>query len=319
MSSESTKQLRNTIVVLPALNEETSIKRAIDGIRKVMPDIKFLVIDNGSTDSTYQIAIQSGADVVREPQKGKGYAVRRAFNNIPAGYSIVFMVDSDDTYSYDELVDAVKMITKFGFDMVVGNRVPLTGSLETRKQTFKKGHTSGNFLLTKIGKILHKVEIDDALSGWRVMSLPFVKSFPGGASGFEIEAELNAHAYMIDAAVSNIDVKYQGRLVNSNSKLNTYADGVKILRMNFSLFRDNRPQYAFTLFASPWLILSTYLITRALVGYFETGLVNQFPSLFAGIGAFVVASLLWTSGMILQRIKLVRTNLLRFKYAEYAS
>jgi hypothetical protein len=150
------------------------------------------------------------------------------------------------------------------------------------------------------------------------MSKQFVKSFPGGASGFEIEAELNAHAYLISAGVTNIQVSYRGRDLNSHSKLNTYRDGIKILRMNIALFRDNRPQTAFTLLSLPWIFSSALLIGRAWLGYLNTGLVEQFPSLIAGIGSLIVGGLLLTSGILLQRIKLVRSNLLRFEYQRFS-
>ena len=311
---ESDSRDTRLLVVLPALNEEPSILSTINAIKKVVPQANIVVIDNGSTDQTIQIVESIGVSVFREPQQGKGFAIRKGFMLVDDRYDFVFMVDADDTYGVESLSEALELIQDFGFDMVVGKRVGKRDLDTVRKETYKKGHNLGNIVLTAIARLLHKVEIEDSLSGWRVMSKSFVKSFPGGATGFEIEAELNAHAYVLSAAVANVEVTYQGRELDSHSKLSTYRDGLKILRMNLALFRDNRPQYAFTLFSLPWLLSSIFLIGRAWLGYLDTGLVNQFPSLIAGIGSLTVAGLLLTSGLVLQRIKLTRVALIRFEY-----
>jgi glycosyltransferase involved in cell wall biosynthesis len=302
------------LVILPALNEEIAIGPTIEKIQVECPDSTIVVVDNGSTDLTVSIAEKLGVRVLHEPQKGKGFAMRRGFTAVQENHKYVFMVDADDTYGLESINHAIELVNKFGYDMIVGTRVETTDLHPGRKDSYKRGHSFGNAILTFIARALHKVEIKDSLSGWRVMSVSFVNSFPGGASGFEIEAELNAHAYLISAGVTNVEVSYQGRDVNSHSKLNTYRDGIKILRMNFSLFRDNRPQLAFSLFALPWLLMSVMLISRAWLGYVNTGLVEQFPSLIAGIGSLVVTGLLLTSGIVLQRIKLMRSNILRFEY-----
>ena len=304
------------LVILPALNEELAIRPTIEKIQKQFTNSEIVVVDNGSTDETVSVAKSLGAVVVHEPQKGKGFAIRSGFSHLRDKHKFVFMVDADDTYGLDTLKDAIELVGVLGYDMVVGTRVEIKNPEPGRKVSYKKGHTLGNLVLTRISRILHKVEIEDSLSGWRLMSRRFVKSFPGGASGFEIEAELNAHAYVISAGVTNVRVSYRGRDINSHSKLNTYRDGVKILRMNISLFRDNRPQIAFSLFSLPWLVASGVLIGRAWIGYVQTGLVQQFPSLIAGIGSLTVAGLLLTSGLVLQRIKLTRSNILRLAYQQ---
>lgn len=304
----------NLLVLLPALNEERSIHSTIMKIWNEVPNAEIVVIDNGSTDKTVEVASSTGVVVVHEPQKGKGFAIRRGFSIARPEHEIIFMVDADDTYGLENLKAAVQLVDCFGFDMVVGKRIVREKQDKLRKESYKKGHNLGNFVLTLIAKMLHKVEIEDSLSGWRVMSKSFVKSFAGGASGFEIEAELNAHVYILSAPVANVEVSYQGRQLDSHSKLNTFRDGWKILRMNFSLFKDNRPQYAFALFSFPWMLASIYLISRAWIGYLKTGLVNQFPSLIAGIGSLIVSALLLTSGLVLQRIKLARATIIRFEY-----
>jgi glycosyltransferase involved in cell wall biosynthesis len=302
------------LVLLPALNEEQAIGPTIEKIQLACPGARIVLIDNGSTDKTVAIAESHGVDVLFEPQQGKGFAVRRGFLALQENHKYVFMVDADDTYGLDAINQALRLVEFSGYDMIVGKRID-SGEVEPgRKVSYRRGHSIGNAILTYIAKKLHKVEISDSLSGWRLMSARFVKSFPGGASGFEIEAELNAHAYIISAGVTNVDVTYRGRDLNSHSKLNTYRDGVRILRMNFLLFRDNRPQTAFSIFSLPWILVSAILITRAWLGYVKTGLVEQFPSLIAGIGSLTVAGLLLTSGLVLQRIKLTRSTILRFEY-----
>jgi glycosyltransferase involved in cell wall biosynthesis len=311
-------KISELLVILPALNEELAIKPTIEKIKHTCPEADIIVIDNGSTDSTVTTAESLGIKVLHEPQKGKGFAIRRGFAAVQEHHKYVFMVDADDTYGLNSLSQAIELVSKFGYDMIVGTRVETIDYEPGRKESYKRGHSFGNAMLTVLARKLHKVEIKDSLSGWRLMSVNFVNSFPGGASGFEIEAELNAHAYILSAGVTNVEVSYRGRDINSHSKLNTYRDGVKILRMNFALFRDNRPQLAFSLFSLPWLFASFVLISRAWLGYVNTGFVEQFPSLIAGIGSLTVAGLLLTSGVVLQRIKLIRSNILRFEYQRHS-
>ena len=311
------KNKLNLAAILPALNEEVSIKKTIIAIRRVYPSARILVVDNGSSDNTVAIAEKLKATVIHEPQKGKGFAVRAAFSYLPTDTDVVFMADADDTYGMERLIEAIELITQKGYDMVIGNRIESETKEPNRKSGFKPGHNLGNLFFTKLSKILYPVNISDSLSGWRVMSPAFVKSFPGGATGFEIEAELNAHAYLIKAACTNLDISYRGRNNNSHSKLNTYRDGIKILNMNLRNFKNDRPALAFNLFSLPWLITSGLLLFRTIRNFIDTGLVLQFPSLIAGVGSFIIAALLCVTGMILQRIKLVRVNLLRQSYKNF--
>ena len=304
----------NILVLIPVLNEESSIVQTVRSVRKYLPSAEVMVIDNGSTDKTCAYAESEGVVLLREPQKGKGFALRRGFSCIRSEFTTVVMIDGDDTYSCDRLIESIELVEKYGFDMVVGNRVPDLSTIENRKPVYPKSHVFGNFMFSKISAFLHPSPILDSLSGFRVMSSNFVKSFPGGASGFEIETELNAHSYLISASVTNIDVSYRGRGENSASKLRTYSDGLKILRTNFELFRNNRPQLAFSIFALPWFLLGTALTIYVALKFLETGLVLQFPTFIAGVGCLTVSALLFTSGIILERIKLARVDASRFQY-----
>ena len=304
----------NTVVLIPVLDEESSIVKTIQSIREFIPKAKIIVIDNGSTDKTCELARSKNVLLLHEPQKGKGMALRKGFTAIPAGCKSVVMVDGDDTYGCDRLLECLELVENFGFDMIVGNRIPIEMATDSRKPVYRRSHTFGNFIFSKISGFLHPAPIRDSLSGFRVMSINFVKSFPGGASGFEIEAELNAHSYLISAAVANVDVTYRGRSQDSVSKLKTYKDGIKILRINFALFRHNRPQLAFSLFAVPWFFLGSILTVRVTLKFLETGLVLQFPTFIAGVASLTISALLFTSGTILERIKLARVDLSRFFY-----
>jgi glycosyltransferase involved in cell wall biosynthesis len=303
-----------TVVLIPVLNEENSIVQTIRSIRHFIPDTRIIVIDNGSTDKTCKNASTEKVMIVHEPQQGKGFAVRKGFSLIPKDCTTIVMIDGDDTYGCDRLVESLKLIEVDGFDMVVGNRVEDLSNSDSRKPAYRRSHALGNFVFSQISAFLHPAPIKDSLSGYRVMSSKFVRSFPGGASGFEIETELNAHSYLISAAVTNIDVAYQGRGENSTSKLRTYKDGFKILRVNFSLFRNNRPQFAFTLFGLPWFLIGLILTAFVAYKFIETGLVLHFPTFIAGVGSLTVSALLFTSGVILERIKLARVNLSRYFY-----
>jgi hypothetical protein len=198
--------------------------------------------------------------------------------------------------------------------MLVGTRVKETQKSENRIRVFRLGHKIGNSIFSKISQLLHPAGVEDSLSGFRIMSRNFVESFTGGASEFEIEAELNAHAAFMKASVENIEVKYKGRPVGSESKLRTYRDGYKILRVNFKIFRTYRPKIAYSLLAFFWILISFSLGFEPVKVYFETGLVPRFPSLIASVGALIVSVQLWNTGMILERVNVAHLNQARIAY-----
>jgi glycosyltransferase involved in cell wall biosynthesis len=305
---------QKVLVLLPCLNESSALGRTIENIRVQIPHAIIVVIDNGSTDDSIQVARSLGVVLIHEPQKGKGNAFRRGLNFITPEISAVLLVDSDDTYGLENLGNALTAVIHQGYDMVVGNRTIQKNERNNLSDPFRVGHVLGNRALSAIGRTMHPAGVLDTLSGWRVFSPRFLHSFPGGSTGFEIEAELNAHAYLINSAVLNVNVSYRGRAEGSTSKLNTYQDGFRILRTSLRFFRNDRPQLAFSLFATPWFIGSFYFTYRAVAGYVKSGLVSQFPSLIAGVGAFVITSLLLVTGMILERIKQVRVINAKYIY-----
>ena len=305
------------LVLLPCLNESEALGRTILRVQQELPASRIVVIDNGSTDDSVAIAKKYQVQIVYEPLRGKGNAFRRGLNSLERGDAAVLMIDADDTYGLENLNMAIESVKLFGYDMVVGSRKITSPESSSLENPFRIGHVLGNRALSALGQILHPAGIEDTLSGWRVFSPRFLKSFPGGSSGFEIEAELNAHAYLLNSPVMNVEVSYRGRAEGSTSKLNTYRDGFRILKTSLRFFRNDRPQIAFTLFSIPWLLGSSYFIYRAVIGYLRSGLVAQFPSLIAGTGAFVVSSLLLVTGMILERIKQVRVINAKYAYRNF--
>ena len=299
-------------VIIPCLNEELSIGSTIKKIQALPLEIQIIVVDNGSTDETASVATNLGVTVLREPKKGKGFAVRRALNNLPKNTNVVFMVDGDDTYDVTKFFEAYFLIVDSGYDLVIGKRIILKN--EERQIIFRFGHGFGNKLLSKLFSILFKLDIADTLSGWRAMSIGFVNSFAGGDSEFEIEAELNAHIFTINASVIEIPVGYKGRTVGSISKLRTYRDGWAILRRNIKLYKSERPLIAYIALALPWMFVSLASFYVVIIEYLKTGMVARFPTLIAGVGFFIISGNLWMTGMILERVRLQRVAIARFAY-----
>lgn len=307
------------VAIIPCLNEEKSIAETIKSIRDTNVALEIIVVDNGSEDQTVSIAEMLGVRVLFEPNKGKGFAVRRGFANLARDVEVIFILDGDATYGVENLRRAIDLVQHSGYDMIVGRREIQASPKVSNRSEFRLGHVLGNKILSQIFRKLFRISISDTLSGFRVLSRSFVDSFPGGASKFEIEAELNAHAFTLRAAVFEIPVKYQARIQGSESKLKTYRDGWAILRRNFKLYKNERPLIAYSSLSLPWVVLSGILMSKVLKTYFETGLVPQFPSLMASIGGFVIGCNLWLTGMILEHVRLQRVALARLAYARSKS
>jgi glycosyltransferase involved in cell wall biosynthesis len=283
-----------------------------------MPEIEIWVVDNKSTDKTAELAESAGAKVINCEQSGKGFAVRKAFSLINTNYQAIFMVDGDSTYSNENLPKAINLVSSGGYDMVIGKRIDANENEAGRLARYRIGHKLGNKVLSFMFRFLFDIKITDIFSGWRVFSPGFAKSFMGGNTSFEIEAELNTHAFVLSAAVTEIPVQYRGRKIGSKSKLKTYSDGSKIIRKQLKLFRNEKPLLAFTLLATPWLFASAWLFNSVLTEFLETGLVPRFPSLIAATGMFILSGLLWIAGVILERVRLLRVNQARTLYSQFS-
>lgn len=304
----SPEKFSRVAVVVPCHNEQQTIGEVVAAFSSALPGACIVVADNNCTDDTAAVARAQGAQVLNETRPGKGFAVRRLLADVEADCYV--MIDGDGTYDAASAPKMVGLVLDEGIDMVNGARQSQTGDSET----YRPGHTLGNAVLTWIFQRLFGLQIQDTLSGYRVMSRRFVKSFPTGAEGFEIEAELNAHAATLDVPIAEIPTPYYARPDGSESKLHTYRDGLRILRRNLRLFRDARPSLAFLLLSLPWLIVAGVLLWIAFAEYFATGVVTRFPSLIFGVGALVVGVLIIITGLILERVARNRVEASRLAY-----
>ena len=221
------------VVLIPCYNEEATIARVVESFRKQLPAATVYVYDNNSSDRTVEVAEQSGAVVRREKQQGKGHVVRRMFSDIDA--SIYILVDGDDTYESERIQTMLETFMHDHCDMLNGRRVTEIAA------AYRFGHQFGNRLLTGIVNWIFGKRCDDILSGYRIFSRRFVKSFPALSTGFEIETELTVHALSLNMPIAEVDTQYKDRPEESTSKLNTYRDGLRILWTILVLTKDERP------------------------------------------------------------------------------
>lgn len=295
-------------VVIPARDEEAAIGRVVRDFAAALPGALIVVADNASSDGTAAAAAEAGARVVSEPRPGKGRALRRLLADVHA--ECYLMVDGDGTYDATSASALVAPVLAGEADMVLGHRV----DEPPQPHAFRRGHRFGNRFLTWLFRGLFDMPMIDALTGYRALSGRFVRSFPLESRGFEIEIEMDVHAATLRVPVVEIPTVYRARQGGSESKLRTYRDGIRILRRNLRLFRDASPGLAFSLLATPWALLAFWLVGIAVVEYLETGLVARFPSLIAGVGAFVLATQLWLAGLILERVARSRREVVRLAY-----
>jgi glycosyltransferase involved in cell wall biosynthesis len=306
------------LIIIPCYNEEHSIRQVIEDINFHLPSATIWVIDNNSSDRTAQISLDLGVRVIHVSKQGKGYAVRQAFALLNRKYEVIGMLDGDGTYSSSGFLEAIDLVQNKSIDMVVGNRAS-NGSDDSEALIYRRGHFIGNKLFSFFFSKMFQIEIQDTLSGWRVFSYPFVKSFTDGASGFEIEMELNTHAMLLNSSVVNLDVTYGERMNGSESKLNTYSDGFRILRRVLLMYRSEKPIIAYGLLSLPWIVLSAYSIQKVISEFVENKEILHFPTLIGGVGAFMVGALIGIAGLILQKVRLSRVSVIRSSYIFHAT
>ena len=292
-------------VVIPCRNEAATVAEVVSGFRTALPNALVVVADNGSTDSTADLAAEAGASVLREPRLGKGYAMRRLFADVEADCFI--MVDGDATYDPTLAPELVAEVLDHGVDMVVGRRVGVDGA-------YRLGHRWGNRMLSWSFRRLFRIRLDDTLSGYRAFSRRFVKTFPILTQGFELEADLNAHAASLGLSYQEIDTDYRSRPEGSESKLGTFSDGIRILRRLLRLFRDWRPMLTFSAAGLLLTVLTTLFFAPVVIDFARTGLVERQPTLVAGAAAYLVGAGLIATGVILERIARVRLEVTRLLY-----
>jgi len=299
-------------VLIPCYNEEKAIEQVVLSFRAALPDALIYVYDNNSSDQTIAFARQAGAIVRSEPLQGKGNVVRRMFADIDA--DIYVMVDGDGTYDAASAPRMIARLLQDRLDMVVGSRLNSSTS-----DAFRAGHHFGNRLLTRTVARIFGDRFDDMLSGYRVFSRRFVKSFPAVSAGFETETELAVHALSLRLPVAEIETPYGERPAGSVSKLNTYRDGIRISWMIVQLFREERPMAFFSLLFLALVLVSLSLGVPLVVEFHETGLVPRLPTALLAVAVMLLAFLSLVAGFILDNVTRGRREIKRLAYLSLPS
>jgi glycosyltransferase involved in cell wall biosynthesis len=293
-------------VLIPCFNEARAIATVVADFARALPTATVFVYDNNSTDETKKNATEAGAIVRTERFQGKGNVVRRMFADIEA--EVYVLVDGDGTYDASSARQMVDSLLANSLDMVNGARVPTTS------EAFRAGHVLGNKFLTGAVAFIFGNSFKDMLSGYRVMSRRFVKSFPALAKGFETETELTVHALELRLPTLEIQTPYKTRVPGSQSKLRTYRDGLRILRMIAMLIKEERPLQFFALIAGLLLLVGLALGWPLIVTYAATGLVPRFPTAILAMGLIILSFVSFVAGLILDTVTLTRRELKRLSY-----
>ena len=286
-----------TAVLIPCYNEELTIKKVILDFKKALPKADIYVYDNNSTDNSYEIAKDTGAIVKREYRQGKGNVVRSMFRDIYADCYI--LVDGDDTYPAEASKEIEELILSKKADMVIGDRLSST-YFEENKRRF---HNSGNKLVRKLINTIFNSDISDIMTGMRGFSYEFVKSFPISSKEFEIETEMTIFALNHNFLIKELPIEYRDRMDGSESKLNTFSDGYKVISLLFGLFRDIRPLFFFSLVTLVLLIIAGLYFFPILIDFYRTGFVEKVPTLITVGVVAIVAVIIFFTGVVLHVIR----------------
>ncbi|HSZ73403.1 MAG TPA: glycosyltransferase family 2 protein [Rhizomicrobium sp.] len=293
-------------VIVPCYNEEAAIAAVVRDFRASLPPATVYVYDNNSKDGTVVRAREAGAIVRTEPRQGKGNVVRRMFADVEA--DIYILVDGDDTYDASIAPALCKKLLDENLDIVSGRRIA------TGEAAYRPGHRFGNWMLTGLTATMFGMKLADMLTGYRVMSRRFVKSFPFSAEGFGIEAELSVHTARLMLPGAEVDTRYKERPAGSVSKLNTYRDGFRILFTIATLVREERPFVFFGVIALVLALASLALGTPVVLDYFHTGLVPRLPTAVLAASLMMLASLALMCGLILDTVTRGRWEEKRIAY-----
>ena len=283
-------------VLIPCYNEAKTIAKVVRDYRAALPEADIYVYDNNSTDHTDDIAREAGAIVRYEYRQGKGNVIRSMFREIDA--DCYLMIDGDDTYPAENAREMVNLVLERKVDMVVGDRLSATYYTENKRPF----HNMGNRLVKGLVNTIFKGSVSDIMTGYRAFSYQFVKSFPVLSKGFEIETEMTIHALDKNLSVQSVQVEYRDRPADSPSKLNTYSDGMKVLRTIGRLYKEYRPMSFFGLLAGLMALVSVILFIPIFAEYLHTGLVPRFPTLIVCGVMGTMALLLWVCGLILDTV-----------------
>lgn len=288
--------MKKIAVLIPCYNESKTIEKVIKDYKSALPDADIYVYDNNSTDGTDEIAKKAGAIVRYEPRQGKGNVIRTMFREIDADCYLI--IDGDDTYSSKNAKEMCQYVLDGKADMVIGDRLSSTYFKENKRRFHSFGNRIVRFLINK----LFKNNIHDIMTGYRAFSKQFVKAFPILSKGFEIETEMTIHAVDRNFKIVEIPISYKDRPEGSVSKLNTYKDGMKVIKTIASLFREYKPFLFFSICALIIGVISLIFMVPVFIEYFQTGLVPKIPTLIFSCILLVIAILLWICGIILEVI-----------------
>lgn len=293
-------------VLAPCRNEAVTVAKVVADFKAALPDAQIYIYDNASTDDTFARAQAAGAIARRETRPGKGNVVHRMFADVSA--DIYVLVDGDDTYDATAAPALIQRLVGEQLDMVIGLR------RHTDATAYRPGHVFGNWLLTSLVNWAFRAKLADMLSGYRVMSRRFVKTFPALSSGFEIETELTVHALDIGAAIEEAATAYKERPPGSASKLNSIRDGMRIVRLIARLIREQRPREFFTLGAVVLLLMAAALGLPVVMDYLNTGLVPRQPTWLLAVSLALLAFLSLACGLILEGVSQGRREARRLAY-----
>lgn len=297
----------NIAVLVPCYNEAATIAAVVESFTQVLPDAKIYVYDNNSRDDTVARARAAGAIVRNETRQGKGNVMRRMFSDIDA--DIYVLVDGDDTYDAASAPALIDKLLSERLDMVVGTRLH-----SAEEEAFRRGHRFGNDILTGVVSVLFGRSFSDMLSGYRVFSRRFVKSFPALAAGFETETELTVHALELRMPIAEVVTPYKARPSGSLSKLRTYRDGTRILLTIVALFKEERPLVFFTILAGVLTVFALVIAYPVVTTYMHTGLVPRFPTAILATGIMILAALSLAAGFVLDTVTHGRREMKRLFY-----
>ena len=284
-------------VLIPCYNESQTVEKVVTDFKNILPEATIYVYDNNSTDNTAELAEKVGAIVRHEYQQGKGNVIRRMFREVDAECYI--MTDGDDTYPAEFAREMADKVLQRNVDMVIGDRLSST-YFEENKRPF---HNIGNSIVRRSINFLFKSEIKDIMTGYRAFSYQFVKSFPILSKGFEIETEMSIHAIDKNMSIDNVIIEYRDRPEGSESKLNTYSDGIKVLFTIFRLYRNYKPIQFFSIIALLLTIIAAIFFIPIVFTFAETGLVPNFPTLIVCGFIEMAAIISLFTGIILQTLR----------------
>ncbi len=304
--TKNNSEFTNVVVLIPCYNEELSVVKVISDFKRALPGAAILVFDNGSTDKTTDLAKGAGAEVYNVPLQGKGNVIRRMFADIDA--DIYVMVDGDATYDAQSAPAMIERLKEQRLDMLVGARC------HHEKEAYRLGHSLGNKLLTGCVSKIFGGDFTDMLSGFRIFSRRYVKSFPALSKGFETETELTVHALELRMPYGEMPTPYGARLEGSTSKLNTYRDGLRILKTIIKLYAVERPLLFYFILALIVGGVGVMISLPILSEYIATGLVPRLPTALLSTGMVLSSIIFFIAGLILETVTMGRREIKRLAY-----